>query len=74
MNNVKHIQTLSDKERELLLKVLTKTDWDLAKASRLLQIPFSVLRQKITEHGLKPSPVADAFNLKPAQKNKRREK
>lgn len=51
------IKTLSDKEKELLQTVLAKTDWDLEKASHLLQIPFSVLKKKIREHGLKQSPA-----------------
>jgi DNA-binding NtrC family response regulator len=74
MNTVQGIKTLSDKEKELLQKVLAKTDWDLEKASRLLQIPLLTLKQKIREHGLKQNPVADALNLKPAEKNKRRKK
>ena len=46
------IKTLRDKELELLEEVLAKTDWDLEKASRLLQIPFSQVKKKIREHGL----------------------
>jgi transcriptional regulator with GAF, ATPase, and Fis domain len=47
------IKTLQDKERELLREVLTKTDWNLQKASRLLQIPLSQVKKKIRHHGLK---------------------
>gem|GEM_PF-1543586 len=46
------IKTLKDKERELLLEVLTKTSWNLEKTSRLMQIPVSEVRQKIREHGM----------------------
>ena len=47
------IKTLRDKERELVQQVLTKTDWDLPKASRLLQISLTQVKKKIREHGLK---------------------
>jgi len=47
------ILTLQDKERELLRKVLEKTDWDLEKASRLMRIPVSQVKKKIGAHGLK---------------------
>jgi len=47
------IKTLKDKERELLLEVLTKTSWNLEKTSRLMQIPLSEVRQKIREHGMR---------------------
>ena len=40
------IKTLRDKEQELLREVLTKTDWNLEKASRLLQIPLSQSEKK----------------------------
>lgn len=46
------IKTLKDKERELLQAVLAKTDWNLEKASRLLQIPLSQVKKKIREHGM----------------------
>jgi DNA-binding NtrC family response regulator len=46
------IKTLRDKEQELLEEVLTKTDWNLEKASRLLQISLSQVKKKIREHGL----------------------
>lgn len=49
------IQTLRDKEKELLETVLSKTDWDLEKASRLLQISLTQVKKKIREHGLLPS-------------------
>ena len=49
------IQTLRDKEKELLETVLSKTDWDLEKASRLLQISLTQVKKKIREHGLRPS-------------------
>ena len=40
------IKTLRDKEQELLEAVLTKTDWNLEKASRLLQISLSQVKKK----------------------------
>jgi DNA-binding protein Fis len=46
------IKTLRDKEIELLEAVLTKTDWNLEKASRLLQISLAQVKKKIREHGL----------------------
>jgi DNA-binding protein Fis len=46
------IKTLRDKEQELLEEVLTKTDWNLEKASRLLQISHSQVKKKIRDHGL----------------------
>lgn len=46
------IKTLRDKEQELLQEVLTKTDWNLEKASRLLQISLSQVKKKIRQHGL----------------------
>jgi len=53
------IKTLQDKEHELLVKVLTKTAWDLDKAARLLQIPLSQVKMKIRQHGLtKPTEPA----------------
>jgi hypothetical protein len=33
--------------------VLVKTQWNLEKASRLLQIPLSQVKLKIREHGIK---------------------
>jgi DNA-binding NtrC family response regulator len=53
MNSLQEIKTLSDKERELLQKALARAAWNLAEASRLLQISVSQLRHKIREHGLK---------------------
>ena len=47
------IKTLKDKERELIQEVLAKTDWNLEKASRLLQIPLAHVKKKIREHGIK---------------------
>jgi len=47
------IKTLQDKEHELLVKVLTKTGWDLDKAARLLQIPLPQVKKKIRQHELK---------------------
>ncbi len=47
------IKTLRDKEKELIQEVLTKTDWDLHKASRLLQITLAQVKKKIREHGIK---------------------
>ena len=47
------IKTLKDKERELIQEVLVKTDWNLEKASRLLQIPLARVKRKIREYGIK---------------------
>lgn len=47
------IKTLKEREKEHLEDVLDKTSWDLGKAARLLQIPLSQVRRKISEHGLK---------------------
>lgn len=47
------IKTLHDKELELLEKVLAKTNWNLEKASRLLQISLSQVKKKIRAHGLR---------------------
>ena len=49
------IKTLKDKEKELLEEVLTKTDWDLEKASRLLRISLPQVKKKIREHGMQKS-------------------
>jgi DNA-binding NtrC family response regulator len=46
------IKALKEKEEELLREVLTKTNWDLDKASRLLKIPLSQLKRKVREHAL----------------------
>jgi DNA-binding protein Fis len=47
------IKTLRDKEQELLEEVLTKTDWNLEKASRLLQISLPQVKKKIRQHSLR---------------------
>ena len=47
--------TLHEWEREHILTVLVKTDWNLEKASHLLRISVSELQQKIREHRLKGS-------------------
>lgn len=47
------IKTLKEREKEHLKEVLEKTNWDVEKAARLLQIPLSRIRRKISEHGLK---------------------
>lgn len=46
------IKALKEKERELLREVLTKTSWDLEKASRLLKIPVSQVKRKVREHAM----------------------
>lgn len=51
-------KTLKECEREHLEKVLAKTHWDLPKAARLLRIPLSQVKRKITEYGVKkPGPA-----------------
>ena len=57
MKAVKDIKTLKDREKELIQNVLDKTAWDLPKATHLLQIPISELKEKINKHGLKQDPV-----------------
>lgn len=47
--------TLASKEKELIEKVLTKTHWDLEKASKLLQIKPNLLKRKLKTHNIKPS-------------------
>lgn len=47
-------KTLKEREKDHLLQVLKQTSWDVEKAARLLKIPLSQVRRKITEHGLKP--------------------
>jgi len=48
------IKTLKDKEKELLREVLTKTHWDLQKASRLLKISIPRVKRKIREYDIQP--------------------
>jgi transcriptional regulator with GAF, ATPase, and Fis domain len=47
------IKSLKEKEKGHLIKILEKTNWDLAKGSRLLKISLQQLKSKITIHGLK---------------------
>ena len=47
------IKSLKEKEKEHLIKILEKTNWDLVKGSRLLKISLQQLKSKITIHGLK---------------------
>jgi DNA-binding NtrC family response regulator len=47
--------TLASKEKELILKVLSKTRGDLDKASKLLQIKPNVLKRKLKIHNIEPS-------------------
>jgi DNA-binding NtrC family response regulator len=54
--------TLHEWEREHILTVLVKTDWNLDKASHLLRISVSELQQKIRGHRLEGS--KNAFNEK----------
>jgi DNA-binding NtrC family response regulator len=44
--------TLQEWERQHILTVLVKTDWNLNKAAHLLRISESGLEQKIKEHRL----------------------
>ncbi len=57
---VMKIKTLQEKEYDLIKKVLTQTEWNFEKASRLLQIPISQLKRKIKKHGMKKE-AADTF-------------
>ena len=45
-------RTLDSMEKELLAKVLAKTNFNLDKTARLLQISLSQLRRKMKKHGL----------------------
>lgn len=49
---IMEIKSLKSKEAELLKEVLSKTHWDLDKASRLLKISLSQVKRKIKEHGI----------------------
>ncbi|MFH1135245.1 MAG: helix-turn-helix domain-containing protein [Pseudomonadota bacterium] len=53
-------KTLKEREREHLENVLAKTHWDLAKSARLLRIPLSQVKRKITEYGVKKPGTAEA--------------
>ena len=44
-----------DTERRIILDVLKKTNWNKAKAARLLKINYKTLYLKIKEYGLQPS-------------------
>ena len=57
-SGMQKIKTLKDKEKELLEQVLTKTGWDLDKASRLLKISLPQVKKKIKEHGMKRSKLS----------------
>lgn len=65
METLTDIKTLNDKEKELLQDVLARTGWDLPRATRLLQIPISELKEKIKKHGMKQGLQSGAGNLKP---------
>ncbi len=52
-------KTLLEKEYDLIEKVLTQTDWNFEKATRLLQIPISQLKRKIKKHGIKQKGPTD---------------
>ncbi|RJR29544.1 MAG: hypothetical protein C4576_35220 [Desulfobacteraceae bacterium] len=47
------IKTLKERERDHLLQVLVKTNWNIQKTALLLQIPLAGVKRKIKEHGLK---------------------
>ena len=49
-----NLKTLREIEKEHLLTVLEKTNWDIEKASRLLKISVSWVKRKIRKHGLIP--------------------
>ncbi len=49
-----NLKTLREIEKEHLLTVLEKTNWDIDKASRLLKISVSRVKRKIRKHGLIP--------------------
>ena len=63
------IQTLKEREKEHLAEVLGKTHWDLGKCARLLRIPLSQVKRKITEYGLKkPGPSGPESKTEPTNK------
>ncbi len=54
------IATLKAREKEHIMRVLSKTTWDIQRSALLLQISPSQLRRKIRDHGLKdPEPRQD---------------
>ncbi len=53
------IETLYEKEYDLIEKVLKKTGWNFERATRLLQIPFSQHKRKINKHGMKKGAPGD---------------
>lgn len=62
------IKTLKDKERELIREVLAKTEGDLEKTARLLQVPLSEVKKKIRAHGI------ETTLHQPLDNNQRRDK
>ncbi|MCK5163476.1 MAG: hypothetical protein KAQ72_07150 [Desulfobacula sp.] len=51
------IKSLKDSEKEHLLNVLIKTQWDLEKTSRLLKISLQQVKSKIKEYKIsRPDP------------------
>ena len=44
-----------DTEREIILDILKKTNWNKAEAARLLKINYKTLYLKIKEYNLRPS-------------------
>lgn len=46
------IKSLKQSEKEHLLNVLIKTQWDLEKTSRLLKISLQQVKSKIKEYGI----------------------
>jgi DNA-binding NtrC family response regulator len=52
----KNISQLSrDTERRIILEVLKRTNWNKAKAARLLKINYKTLYLKIKEYDLRPT-------------------
>jgi len=45
-------EEVAKKERELLLKALTQTDWNLTRAAEILGISFRSMRYNVKKHGL----------------------
>ncbi|MNG01344.1 Bacterial regulatory protein, Fis family [compost metagenome] len=44
--------SLSDAERDLVVKVLGKTDWNISKSARMLGLTRDMLRYRIDKLGL----------------------
>lgn len=55
--SLKHIarKAAHDAEREVILQVLERTEWNRVRAAKLLEISYRALLYKIKNFGLKPA-------------------